>query len=143
MIHFACQECGRMVHTQDANAAGMGRCPQCGAVIEIPGEGASPQAGRVSTTTTPANESMEIVDLDERSRRLGDTDILPAIDRQNADRTGESETAAPRAQTESEWFARARALDKSSGPCTGAIIVMIAFGVLAAAAGTVLLLLLW
>ena len=130
-----------MVHTQDANAARMGRCPQCGAVIEIPGEGASPQAGPVSAITPAANESMEIVDLDERSRRLGDTDILPATGRQNADRTGEGETAAP--QTEAEWFARARALDKSTGPCTGTLIAVIVLGVLAAAGGAVLLLLFW
>ena len=53
-IEFACPSCQQMVKTADASAGRKGKCPHCGAVVQIPAPADKPR--RAANLSPPASE---------------------------------------------------------------------------------------
>lgn len=156
MIEFACDHCGETIRYPDSHAGRQGRCPACGALVQVPRTPAEPlpdedvaravrqqaeeaAAGRVPPPPSLVQPSLEDLDLANEPRDpMGETDIIPS-DQVEALDTADYE-ARRRAAREARRAIRHPATRPLSDGQRTATLVAIAIIVLLIAVVSVLLL---
>lgn len=100
-IEFRCESCSKLLRTPDESAGKKAKCPQCGAIVDVPTDGASQSGAAASSETSPQIPAMPQRPFDGANpfAALGTTGRAPDSDNPYASPslTGEVQQAKPAA----------------------------------------------